>query len=83
MKDRSPVHHLPLFTMGVGRPGAGITSPVKIVANIFISFIGAGMLGLPFAFKEVMCGDFFSLYCVCHACGDVVKFRICKVKARS
>ncbi|XP_047483986.1 amino acid transporter AVT3B-like isoform X2 [Penaeus chinensis] len=38
--------------MGVGRPGAGITSPVKIVANIFISFIGAGMLGLPFAFKE-------------------------------
>lgn len=52
MKVRSPVHHLPLFTMGVGRPGAGITSPVKIVANIFISFIGAGMLGLPFAFKE-------------------------------
>ena len=39
--------------MGVGRPPSGITSPVKIVANIFISFIGAGMLGLPFAYKEV------------------------------
>lgn len=30
----------------------GITSPVKMVANIFVSFIGAGMLGLPFAYKE-------------------------------
>ncbi|XP_068219838.1 uncharacterized protein [Palaemon carinicauda] len=38
--------------MGVNRPGMGITSPTKIVANIFVSFIGAGMLGLPFAFKE-------------------------------
>ena len=27
--------------------------PVKIVANIFISFIGAGVLGLPYAFKRV------------------------------
>lgn len=27
-------------------------SPVKIFANIFISFIGAGVLGLPYAFKE-------------------------------
>jgi len=26
--------------------------PVKIVANIFISFIGAGVLGLPYAFKR-------------------------------
>jgi proton-coupled amino acid transporter len=25
---------------------------VKIVANIFISFIGAGVLGLPYAFKR-------------------------------
>ena len=40
--------------MGHLRPKAmGITSPVKIIANIFISFIGAGMLGLPYAFKEV------------------------------
>lgn len=39
--------------MGVGRPVGGITSPVKMVANIFVSFIGAGMLGLPFAYKEV------------------------------
>ncbi|XP_065347558.1 uncharacterized protein LOC135944493 isoform X1 [Cloeon dipterum] len=30
----------------------GNTSPVKILANIFISFIGAGILGLPYAFKE-------------------------------
>ena len=27
--------------------------PIKIVANIFISFIGAGVLGLPYAFKKV------------------------------
>jgi len=26
--------------------------PIKIVANIFISFIGAGVLGLPYAFKK-------------------------------
>ena len=40
--------------MGQLRPkSVGITSPAKIIANIFISFIGAGMLGLPYAFKEV------------------------------
>ena len=27
--------------------------PIKIIANIFISFIGAGVLGLPYAFKRV------------------------------
>ena len=31
----------------------GTDSSVKIFANIFISFIGAGILGLPYAFKEV------------------------------
>jgi len=30
----------------------GTRDPVKIVANIFISFIGAGVLGLPYAFKR-------------------------------
>lgn len=30
----------------------GIDSSIKIFANIFISFIGAGILGLPYAFKE-------------------------------
>lgn len=30
----------------------GATSSVKIFANIFISFIGAGILGMPHAFKE-------------------------------
>ncbi|XP_042220093.1 amino acid transporter AVT3B-like isoform X2 [Homarus americanus] len=39
--------------MGVGRPTMGITSPVKVTANIFVSFIGAGMLGLPYAYREV------------------------------
>lgn len=38
---------------GTGDP-LGSRSTVKIFANIFISFIGAGVLGLPFAFKEVM-----------------------------
>eukprot|EP00092_Neocalanus_flemingeri_P026970 GFUD01029244.1.p1 GENE.GFUD01029244.1~~GFUD01029244.1.p1 ORF type:complete len:455 (+),score=65.55 GFUD01029244.1:150-1514(+) len=32
--------------------GTGTRDPVKIVANIFISFIGAGVLGLPYAFKR-------------------------------
>lgn len=36
-----------------GRTSSGITSPAKIIANVFISFIGAGLLGLPYAFKEV------------------------------
>ena len=31
----------------------GTDSHIKIFANIFISFIGAGILGLPYAFKEV------------------------------
>jgi len=35
----------------------GTNSHLKIFANIFISFIGAGILGLPYAFKEVCdCG---------------------------
>ena len=36
-----------------GNVSQGTKHPVKIFANIFISFIGAGVLGLPFAFKEV------------------------------
>ncbi|XP_076468194.1 uncharacterized protein LOC143299009 [Babylonia areolata] len=32
--------------------GPGTNHPVKIFANIFIAFIGAGVLGLPYAFKE-------------------------------
>ena len=31
----------------------GTNSKVKIFGNIFISFIGAGILGLPYAFMEV------------------------------
>jgi len=38
--------------MGPGGGGGGTRDPVKIVANIFISFIGAGVLGLPYAFKR-------------------------------
>eukprot|EP00055_Hartaetosiga_balthica_P011140 m.49773 g.49773 ORF g.49773 m.49773 type:complete len:195 (-) comp7467_c3_seq4:985-1569(-) len=32
---------------------AGKYSPFKMFSNIFISFVGAGMLGLPFAFQQV------------------------------
>lgn len=32
--------------------GEGTSSTVKVFGNIFISFIGAGVLGLPYAFKE-------------------------------
>ena len=31
----------------------GTKSIPKIFANIFIAFIGAGVLGVPYAFKEV------------------------------
>ena len=31
----------------------GTSSTVNVFANIFISFIGSGVLGLPYAFKEV------------------------------
>ncbi|XP_041359455.1 amino acid transporter AVT3B-like isoform X2 [Gigantopelta aegis] len=37
---------------GGGSSVGGLKHPVKIFANIFISFIGAGVLGLPYAFKE-------------------------------
>lgn len=40
------------MAVGGASSGAGSKSPIKIFANIFISFIGAGVLGLPFAFKE-------------------------------
>jgi len=30
----------------------GTSDPIKILSNIFISFIGAGVLGLPYAFKR-------------------------------
>ncbi|XP_046394418.1 amino acid transporter AVT3B-like [Ischnura elegans] len=39
------------MALGISR-GSGTDNSVKIVANIFISFIGAGVLGLPYAFKE-------------------------------
>jgi hypothetical protein len=32
---------------------AGSSDPVRIGANIVISFLGAGILGLPHAFKKV------------------------------
>lgn len=39
--------------MAAGVPsGPGSSNPVKIFANILIAFIGAGVLGLPYAFKE-------------------------------
>ena len=38
--------------MAGGTGSQGTKHPAKILANIFIAFIGAGVLGLPFAFKE-------------------------------
>ncbi|XP_046372025.2 amino acid transporter AVT3B-like isoform X1 [Haliotis rufescens] len=40
------------MSVGGGNQQGGSTHPLKIFASIFISFIGAGVLGLPFAFKE-------------------------------
>lgn len=41
------------MTLSVDEGDVGTSSNSKIFANIVISFIGAGILGLPFAFKEV------------------------------
>lgn len=38
---------------GPAPSGEGTKSTIKIMANIFISFIGSGVLGLPYAFREV------------------------------
>lgn len=40
--------------MGEMHDDEGTNSHVKVFANIFIAFVGAGILGLPYAFKEVM-----------------------------
>jgi len=40
------------MAVGATQSGDGTKSVVKIMANIFISFIGSGVLGLPYAFKE-------------------------------
>ena len=39
------------MAVSAGGSGGATDSVVRIVANIFISFIGAGVLGLPYAFK--------------------------------
>ena len=48
----------------------GTDSKIKVFANIFISFIGAGILGLPYAFKEV--SSTARLSCSILNCGTVV-----------
>lgn len=35
-----------------GEFGIGNSSPMQVAANIFISFVGSGLLGMPFAFKQ-------------------------------
>lgn len=52
--------------MGVERSAAirnaGTKSPLKIFANISKSFIGAGVLGLPYAFKQVQTDCFYAYF---------------------
>ena len=40
-------HHSPHGEFGVGN-----SSPIQVAVNIFISFVGSGMLGMPYAFKQ-------------------------------
>ena len=35
-----------------GEFGIGNSSPIQVAINIFISFVGSGMLGMPYAFKQ-------------------------------
>lgn len=45
--DNSGHHHAPHGEFGVGN-----SSPIQVAVNIFISFVGSGMLGMPYAFKQ-------------------------------
>lgn len=45
--------HLHLVILRRMHQDDGARSSIKMFANIFISFIGAGILGMPHAFKEV------------------------------
>jgi amino acid permease len=53
--------------------GAGKASTLKTYGNIFISIVGAGVLGLPYTYKTsgyavavtcVICSAFLSYYCM-------------------
>lgn len=46
------------MTLNVDGGDVGTSNNSKIFANIVISFIGAGILGLPFAFREVSSSHF-------------------------
>jgi len=54
--------------------GDGESSPIKLYGNIFITFIGAGILGLPYAFKEVRCYGYWvlALFTFCEIASIVV-----------
>jgi len=64
---------------------AGTKDPIKIIANIFISFIGAGVLGLPYAFKRA--GILESIVVMCFVSYFAVKAMLllidCKYKVLS
>ena len=61
------------------------TNAVQIFGNVFISFIGAGVLGLPYAFKEVrlftaflhLFDDFLFQKDGCYAIIEVVIRKFC------
>ena len=48
----------------------GTDSKIKVFANIFISFIGAGILGLPYAFREV--SQFWTCETTFTVCAEIV-----------
>eukprot|EP00586_Coscinodiscus_wailesii_P004049 CAMPEP_0172488918 /NCGR_PEP_ID=MMETSP1066-20121228/18627_1 /TAXON_ID=671091 /ORGANISM="Coscinodiscus wailesii, Strain CCMP2513" /LENGTH=463 /DNA_ID=CAMNT_0013256423 /DNA_START=82 /DNA_END=1473 /DNA_ORIENTATION=+ len=48
---------------GHGQHGGGLATPRQTVVNIFISFVGAGMLGMPYAFSQS--GWALGVICLC------------------
>lgn len=50
--DASPKHHIRIADDGHGGPPPGSATPSQVVVNIVISFVGAGLLGVPNAFMK-------------------------------
>ncbi|XP_062513793.1 uncharacterized protein LOC134189515 [Corticium candelabrum] len=63
----------------------GTQSSAKVFANIFISFVGAGVLGLPFAFKEagVMEGSLIMTFIAIISTKSLLLLIDCKYKLMS
>ena len=61
-------------------PGVGTSSPRAVAVNMFISFVGAGILSLPAAFK--ISGWFLSTLCLTTVCALAIKCMLLLMEVR-